>query len=412
MKVVKRAFRNANSRRRRRVFLCALAALAWIACGGPPKGVSTPPQSDAGLRDDREAAQHSIASDPLVRVLVKENFNSVEIGNSSRGRIAQVVRSGNQLRLLAAQEGRPLQEVESGSGFRFESAGQEFLQLDGRSYRGALEVFVNPVGALVAVNELALEEYLLSVVPLELGPAMFPYLESLKAQAVAARTFAYSGIGRRARYGFDVYADTRSQVYGGPTAEHPLSTQAVSETRSVGATWRGQPIVALYSSTCGGTTEAFDTLFSGGPLEYLNGGVECRDASSRYHTWVETISAEAIEARLTALGAAGRLQNLQIERRSPHGRAVRMRFETDRSTLTLLNGDIRDLLELRSNWITDLQARRDSRGNVQEVRVIGKGFGHGVGLCQIGAVEQARDGRPFDQILRHYYHGIELNSLY
>lgn len=383
-----------------------------MACGGPPKGVSTPSQSDSGLSADQEAPQPSIASDPLLRVLIKENFDSVEVRNSTRAPIAQVLRSGDRLRMLTGAEDYPLQETESGSGFRFESASQEFLRLDGRSYRGALEVFINPVGALVAVNELTLEDYLLSVVPLELGPAMFPYLESLKAQAVAARTFALAGIGQRARYGFDVYSDTRSQVYGGPSVEHPLSTQAVSETRSVAATWQGLPIVALYSSTCGGTTEAFDTLFSGGPLEYLNGGVECSDRSSRHHSWAQTISATAIEARLTALGAAGRLRDLQIERRSPNGRAVRMRFETNRSTLTLLNGDIRDLLELRSNWITDLQPRRDPDGYVLDVRVVGRGFGHGVGLCQIGAVEQARDGWSFDQILKHYYHGIELNSLY
>jgi len=135
------------------------------------------------------------------------------------------------------------------------------LQLDDRTYRGYIEVFGNARNTFTIVNELPLEDYLLGVVPNELSPSTFGQLEALKAQAVAARTYAIKNMGQSKQEGYDICNTDACQVYMGAGTEDVLATQAVRETRGLVATYNGQPINALYSSTCGGRTEAAENIF-------------------------------------------------------------------------------------------------------------------------------------------------------
>jgi stage II sporulation protein D len=135
------------------------------------------------------------------------------------------------------------------------------LQLDDRTYRGYIEVFGNARNTFTIVNELPLEDYLLGVVPNELSPSTFGQLEALKAQAVAARTYAIKNMGQSKQEGYDICNTDACQVYMGAGTEDTLATQAVRETRGMVATYNGQPINALYSSTCGGRTEAAENIF-------------------------------------------------------------------------------------------------------------------------------------------------------
>jgi peptidoglycan hydrolase-like amidase len=135
------------------------------------------------------------------------------------------------------------------------------LQMDDRTYRGYIEVFGNARNTFTIVNELPLEDYLLGVVPNELSPSTFGQLEALKAQAVAARTYAIKNMGQSKLEGYDICNTDACQVYMGAGTEDPLTTQAVRETRGMIATYNGQPINALYSSTCGGRTEAAENIF-------------------------------------------------------------------------------------------------------------------------------------------------------
>jgi len=135
------------------------------------------------------------------------------------------------------------------------------LQLDDRTYRGYIEVFGNARNTFTIVNELPLEDYLLGVVPNELSPSTFGQLEALKAQAVAARTYAIKNMGQSRQEGYDICNTDACQVYMGAGTEDTLATQAVRETRGMIATYNGQPINALYSSTCGGRTEAAENIF-------------------------------------------------------------------------------------------------------------------------------------------------------
>lgn len=122
-------------------------------------------------------------------------------------------------------------------------------------YRGYVRVVATPRGTLHVVNRAALEEYLLGVVPLEMGPRVYDEVEALKAQAVAARTYAVKRKGDFSAEGYDLCATARCQVYGGAGAEQPLSTQAVKETAGEVLLWAGAPADTLFTSTCGGRTE-------------------------------------------------------------------------------------------------------------------------------------------------------------
>jgi stage II sporulation protein D len=144
------------------------------------------------------------------------------------------------------------------------------VKLNGKAYRGKIEVFVNSRGSLTVVNVVPLEDYLLGVVPNELG---LPAIEAQKAQAIAARTYAVANINQFGTQGFDLLPTIRSQVYQGFSSESRMGTQAVQETRGLVGTYRGKPINALYTSTCGGRTENSENIFEFNE-PYLR-GVEC-----------------------------------------------------------------------------------------------------------------------------------------
>lgn len=153
------------------------------------------------------------------------------------------------------------------------ASAESYLSLNGRSYRGFLVLKGSPRG-LVAVNVVNLEDYLKSVVPGEMSPGQFGSLEALKAQAVAARTYAIKNMGQFRNFGYDLIDSPRSQLYRGMISEHPLSNRAVDETRGEVLTYKGELINALYTSTCGGKTEDVENVFAGRPAPYLK-SVEC-----------------------------------------------------------------------------------------------------------------------------------------
>jgi len=150
---------------------------------------------------------------------------------------------------------------------------QSYLTYDGRNYRGIFVLRGSSRGTLL-INLLNLEDYLKGVVPGELSPYYFGEIEALKAQAVAARTYALKNLGQFEDLGFDLYATPQSQVYEGMSIEHPKSTRAVEETAGQVAVYDGKLINALYTSTCGGATENVEEIFEGDGVPYLK-SVEC-----------------------------------------------------------------------------------------------------------------------------------------
>ena len=147
---------------------------------------------------------------------------------------------------------------------------QSYLSYNGRDYRG-LFILKATLKGIVLVNVLNIEDYLKAVVPSELSPYTFRQIEAHKAQAVAARTYAFKNLGSNEDLGYDLCDTPNSQFYKGMNAEHPLSSQAVEETRGETATYKGKLIDALYTSTCGGMTENAENVFLGTALPYLKG---------------------------------------------------------------------------------------------------------------------------------------------
>lgn len=150
----------------------------------------------------------------------------------------------------------------------------DFIRFDGNSYRGSLEIFINQSGKMTVINRLNIEDYLKGVVPGEMSGRVYPMIEALKAQAVAARTYAVKNLGQFAQSGYDLCATPLCQVYKGVSVESDLTNRAVDETEGIVATYNGELINALYTSTCGGHTENVENIFPDIKAPYMR-GVTC-----------------------------------------------------------------------------------------------------------------------------------------
>lgn len=331
-----------------------------------------------------------------------------------------------------------------------------FVTINGLTHRGKGEACANGSGTLAGVNELPVEQYLYGVVPRELGPNAFPEFEAQKAQAVAARTFAIAGFNRRASDGYDLRATTDDQVYGGVAAEHPISTAAVDATAGMVATFNGALISAVYSSTSGGHTANNEESFAAAPVSYLRGVPDAqrgqalthvpsvsvfmananptslRNAKegdldsdwSRYHRWTFEWTAEEISTIVSTFAQrdVGRVHAINVLERGPSGRVIRLEYVTDDGSFVAERFAIRSSLTYLSESGTPtalpstlffIEEMRDPRTKeIEGFRVFGGGFGHGVGLSQTGAVGMAEKGATFQQILKHFYQGIDLTNLY
>lgn len=173
-------------------------------------------------------------------------------------------------------------ERRSSTGFLLQPASpRDLLSLNGKPYRGALDIMPDANGRMTVVNQLAMEDYLLGVVPAEISPTQYPEFAALAAQAIAARTYALKNMGRYRSMGFDLSADTRTQVYDGAAAEKEATNEAVRRTSGLAIYYGDQLIDAMYMSTCGGRTEDYSLVFDAPPVPYLKsvfcaveGGVE------------------------------------------------------------------------------------------------------------------------------------------
>ncbi len=229
---------------------------------------------------------------PAVRVGILVEVDRVSIGADSGLSVRARLPGGQGVAVLslpratfrpAAVPGR-LRLLETGQELEAATlttaSPAELVQVDVTSYRGLVEVRPAEGGKLTVVNVVNLEDYVRGVVPNELSPLAFPQLEALKAQAIAARTYALAHRGEYGAKGFDVCATQSCQVYRGQSSEQPLTDRATAETGGIVATWRGQPINAYYTSTCGGHTEDGSAVLEDG-APYLKGVPCLPERSSR-----------------------------------------------------------------------------------------------------------------------------------
>ena len=212
------------------------------------------------------------------------------------------------------------------------------------AYRGRAVVI--PDGrALLVVNRVGMESYLRGVVPSEMPPA-WP-AEALEAQAVIARSYALRGLRPGSPY--DVFADVRSQVYGGIAREVGSTTSAVTATRAEVVTAAGQVAQTFFFSTSGGRTAANEEVWGGTPIAYLRSVEDPHDDLSPYHDWTARFTDRAAGRKLRSLHV-GKLQSLEVTARTPSGRAATVDVTGEDATTSVTAGRLQALLGLRSTW--------------------------------------------------------------
>lgn len=282
------------------------------------------------------------------------------------------------------------------------------LSLDGRRYRGALELR-HKGGGLTAVNIVPVDGYLRSVVPEEM-PVDWP-AEAIKAQSVAARSFALASRGRHAGEGYDLCTTTHCQLYTGTAAEKSASNAAIKATRGEVLTYGGKPIEALFHTDSGGMTENSEDVW-GSHVPYLRAA---KDTPAKTMPWTKTISRADLERKLAAKGHdIGKVRSVALsplaigraaKDRTASGRVKTMTVKGTKGTATLSGTTWRSLLGLKST-LFDAKLAKDM------VTFTGYGFGHGLGISQWGAERMAAKGKSYADILHHYYTGITLQQLY
>lgn len=237
------------------------------------------------------------------------------------------------------------------------------------TYRGALEVRAssNP-GTLNAINAVDIESYLRGVVAKE-SPSSWP-LEALKAQAVAARSYALTtGVGGN---GFDAYDDTRSQVYAGVAGETPRTDQAVAATANQVVLHQGKVAETYFFSTSGGHTENNENSFLGGtPMPYLRGVPDPNEAKagSSYHRWVRKFSRRSMQAELGSL-VKGRLKRVRIVKRGVSPRIVKAKVIGTGGTTTTTGPELRARLGLPDTWATFKSPKQMKRKKARRARAL------------------------------------------
>ncbi len=286
-----------------------------------------------------------------------------------------------------------------------------FLTVDGRAYRGVIELRRTPAGSVTAVNDLELEAYLYGVIKGEIDPRWPP--EAVKAQAVAARTLAVERLleshPATSLAGYDLPATTDAQVYLGLAGEDPAGNAAVDATRALLVTYNGRPIFAAYHSNSGGHTEDSEAVW-GSVYPYLRGVPDPYALGAPGATWSARVPLATMETALRRGGVdVAALDRIEPGRTTPWGRAI---------TVRLLGADGREQ-ELGANRFRLLVGASLIRSTMftagrrgPYVEFSGRGSGHGVGLDQWGARAMAMQGFMFEQILKYYYTGVGVEQRY
>jgi len=224
---------------------------------------------------------------------------------------------------------------------------------------------------------------------------------------------------------YDVKTDVSDQVYGGYSTERESTNRAVEETKNTVLLYSGDLAEMFYYSTCGGQTEASGNIFSK-DLPYLQ---SVRDGNPPYcsinpgFSWTESYSGKDIISMLASAGLIGNsnasFTSIEIEDRFPSGRVKTLAVyynDGSESNHAEINGQkIRSVIRSKTTGgilkSLNFEISSTGSGNWAEIKVIGKGNGHGVGLCQWGAIGQSRAGRNFKQILEHYFPGTKLGKV-
>ena len=279
------------------------------------------------------------------------------------------------------------------------------LSMGGRKYRGYFVVRSDNSGLLDAINHVALEDYLLGVVPSEM-PVDWP-LETLKAQAVAARTYALYRRSESSEENYDLLSDVNDQVYRGRERENERSSKAVRQTAGMILTYKNSLVRALYHSTSGGRTENGGEVFAGANVPYLK-SVWCKfDRESPNYVWRYSVRFSELQSALSRHGIrTGKISGISLRSRTNTSRIKELNIHTRSGRIIITATEFRKAVGTRKIKSTRFTIRRHG----PRITFKGIGYGHGVGLCQWGAKGMAEKNRDFRQILAFYYQGAKITT--
>lgn len=345
----------------------------------------------------------------------------------------------------------------------------EMIKIDSKPYRGMMAFNIINDSTMISINRVDIESYLYGVVPCE-SPSTWP-LEQLKAQTLAARTYAANHLKPNAYYGYDLNDDVSSQVYGGYNKETAATNKAVDETKGEMIYYDGKLIDAVFHSTSGGSTENSENIWQY-QIPYLRGVLDPYSNISPRTVWQKTYTKDQIVERLKLYNySVNDLFDIKITKVSDNNRALECIFYTDKGEIKVYKDSIRSVLGVDSSWLTvnhDKESDNSfylaqasttaipsrsadstesftvdhtlvnkyiisasgktkitednfytisSEGKTEytnassdpNVYVIdGRGWGHSLGMSQYGAKQMATEGYTYDEIIKHYYTGVTI----
>ncbi len=312
------------------------------------------------------------------------------------------------------------------------------FKINSKEYKGDLELRLDQYGTLSAINIVNVEDYIASVLPKEMPPSAHP--EALKAQAVIARTYLMNNLGRHEADGFNLCATTDCQVYGGVNDVTASTLDATKKTRGMVLTYSGRLANAVFHSTCGGVNANYDDVFSGGGHPYLTsvddgsgvGDVNLDSAekvkaflarkagfceASKYFRWEKSYGKdELLELFKQTIPEFSNKPDLKINDFSGikiigyfnSGRVKGVSIDTDAGRYVFEKDAVRWVFGGLKSTLFVLEVGGTAQAPVYTFK--GAGWGHGLGLCQMGAMNMAKQGYGMNQILSHYYPGATVEA--
>ena len=387
----------------------------------------------AGAPSPRDPAR------PL-RVGLLVGAGRVQVG--ARGRVTATDGGSTVLRMTS---GESVTVQPQANGIRAEGGGRSaqfgsltfraarrdaLITVNGVPYRGSVAVRKG-AGGVLAINEVPLEAYLQGVVAAEMGSRTSSDRAALQAQVIASRTYAIANLGRFERQGFDLRAGTTDQAYRGTQGETPLGNRAVRDTNGLVMTSDGDLVAVFFHSTCGYATASPEEVFrSVRPRAYLRSisdrsgdGYYC-ERSPQFRWRVEWGGAQLESIlRTTVPRSLGVDQSLVTSINDVHvkttgqsGRATEIRVRVESGEIPVFGPDVRAVFQTPEgqplgSTAVQLSTER-SNNRLARLRAAGAGWGHGVGMCQWGAIGRARAGHDFRAILSAYYPGTDISRWY
>lgn len=342
------------------------------------------------------------------------------------------------------------------------SMDNSIIQIGKNRYRDFISILVRSDG-MVLINHIQIDQYLYGVVPREVSPS-FP-IESIKAQSVASRTFAMANKKKHQKEGFDLCDTTHCQVYGGMDVENPATNKAVDETKNVYVYYDGKFADTTFHSNNGGYIESSKDAW-GGHVEYLIAKEDVFSVNSPSSTWNVRLTGQEIGAKLLSAGInIGEISDMEILETSDANRVLKLKLVGTLGEEIISGAKLRTILgntSIKSTWFNIIKEGESSSENVyafdldssnpvlinlNEATMVdgsniksrsknkvsraaemnrtknmenaygvaiggftfeGRGYGHGVGMSQYGAMEMAKQGYSYEEILKHYYTGVDI----